>query len=354
MDARQPSRWAPLAVVLLIALYLCFRILQPFLNVLLWAVVLAVVFTPVHAQVARRIPRPGLAAAASTLLILVTILAPLSLITVAVVHQAQDVAAALTQNNGEWIKVNTALIEPILRPLSRFIDVQALQSPEFLRSKLEALSGSLAIGTVGVVGGLFATVTQIFLVVFTLYYLLRDHEAITRAAYDLIPLERSQLDVVFTRIRDVIAASVSGKVLISALQGTLGCFIFWAVGLPSAVLWGVVMFFLSMIPMAGSFLVWGPASLFLIVTGEWIKGVTVIAFGVLVIGTIDNVLAPKLIGQRVAMHELLIFFAVLGGIQIFGVLGLILGPVVIAVTLALIGIMRDYPGNTSAVDSSSS
>jgi predicted PurR-regulated permease PerM len=114
-----------------------------------------------------------------------------------------------------------------------------------------------------------------------------------------------------------------------------------------------VMFFLSMIPMAGSFLVWGPASLYLFATGAWVQALILIAFGVLVIGTIDNVLAPKLIGQRVAMHELLIFFAVLGGIQLFGVLGLILGPVVVAVTLALIAIIREAgrPENRAILDS---
>jgi predicted PurR-regulated permease PerM len=105
--------------------------------------------------------------------------------------------------------------------------------------------------------------------------------------------------------------------------------------------------------MAGSFLGWGPASLFMFVTGAWIQGLILVGFGVLVIGTIDNVLAPKLIGQRVAMHELMIFFAVLGGIQLFGVLGLILGPVVVAVTLALITIMREAgrPDSRAILDS---
>jgi predicted PurR-regulated permease PerM len=341
MEPRLSLRWVPLAIVVALALYLCFRILQPFLNVLLWAVVLAVVFNPVHTRVERRIASPGLAAALSTLLVLVTILAPITFITVAVIHESQAVATRLSSGDGEWLKVNAALLEPLLRPLSRFIDVETLRSPEFIRDKLQTLSGSLAIGTVGVVGGLFSTIAQIFLVVFSLFYLLRDHEAIGRALYDLVPLEERQLTIVVTRTREVISASVSGKVLISALQGLLGCFIFWALGLPSAMLWGVVMFFLSMIPMAGAFLVWGPAAAFLLVTGAYVKGIVLIAFGGLIIGTIDNVLAPKLVGQRVAMHELLIFFAVLGGIQIFGVLGLILGPVVVAVTLALIGILRE-------------
>jgi len=341
VQSRQPLRWIPLAVIVALALYLCFRILQPFLNIILWAVVLDVVFAPVHARVKERIESPSLAAAVSTALVLVMILGPILLISVAVVREAQSVAANLSDANGAWQKVDTVLIEPVLQPLSRFIDVNTLRSPEFIRDKLQALSGSLAVGTVGVVGGVVATIAQLFLVLFSLFYLLRDHDSIIRAAYDLLPLEEQQLTIVLTRTREVISASVSGKVLISAIQGTLGALIFWGLGLPSAVLWGVVMFFLSMIPMAGSFLVWGPAALYLAVTGEWQKALILVAFGILVIGTIDNVLAPKLIGQRVAMHELLIFFAVLGGIQLFGVLGLILGPVVMSVTLALIALLRE-------------
>jgi predicted PurR-regulated permease PerM len=341
MEPRLSVRWLPLLVALAIALYLCFRILQPFLGVLLWAVVLAVVFAPIHAHVERHVGRPNLAAAISALLVLVIIVGPVTLITVAVIREARSVAADLSADSDAWKKVNTALIDPVMKPLSRFIDVDTVRSPEFIREKLDALSGSLAIGTVGVVGGVLAALAQLALVVFTLFYLFRDRDSISEAAYELLPLEERQLTTVLMRTREVIAASVSGVVLISGIQGLLGCFIFWALGLPSAVLWGVVMFFLSMIPMAGAFLVWAPAALYLFATGAWIKGIILIIWGILVVGSIDNVLSPMIVGQRVRMHELLIFFAVLGGIQIFGVLGLILGPVVVAVTLALISILRD-------------
>jgi predicted PurR-regulated permease PerM len=139
--------------------------------------------------------------------------------------------------------------------------------------------------------------------------------------------------------------------MISAIQGALGFFIFWALGLPSALLWGIVMFFLSMIPMAGAFLVWGPAAVYLAVIGLWTKAGILTAWGILVVGSIDNVLSPRLVGRRARMHELLIFFAVLGGIQVFGVLGVVLGPVVVAVTLALLEIVRQAnrpPDETAA------
>ncbi len=341
MNSRFSLRWLALLALLACALYVCWQILQPFLSVLLWAVVLAVVFAPAHARIEQRVATPGLAAAISTLLVIVTILGPVTFITIAVVNEARGVAATLGAHDGPWFDLQSPLVGPLLRWLSGYMDVSQLQSPEFLREKLQAWSGSLAVGTLGLVGGVLAAVVQVFLVVFTLYYLFRDGRTIVGAAYEIVPLEQVQMNDVFARTRDVIAASVYGVVMISAIQGALGFFIFWALGLPSALLWGVVMFFLSMIPMAGAFLVWAPAALYLAAAGFYVKALVLVVWGILVVGSIDNVLSPRLIGKRTRMHELLIFFAVLGGIQLFGVLGVVLGPVVIAVTLALFAIVRE-------------
>jgi predicted PurR-regulated permease PerM len=156
----------------------------------------------------------------------------------------------------------------------------------------------------------------------------------------MLPLHRVQWLDIMNRTRDVIGATVYGVLVISAIQGTLGTFIFWVLGLPSPLLWGVVMFFLSMIPMAGAFLVWVPAAIYLALTGAFLQAGILVVWGVLVIGSIDNFLSPRLVGQRARLHELLIFFAVLGGLEVFGVLGLVLGPVVVALTLALIEMAR--------------
>jgi predicted PurR-regulated permease PerM len=177
-------------------------------------------------------------------------------------------------------------------------------------------------------------------VIFTLFYFFRDGERIRQATYDMVPLERVQWQDIISRTRDVVGATVYGVLAIAAIQGTLGTFIFWILGLPSPLLWGVVMFFLSMIPMAGAFLVWAPAALYLALTGSITQAIVLVVWGVLVIGGIDNILSPRLVGRRASLHVLVIFFAVLGGLQVFGVLGLILGPVVVAMTLALIEMVR--------------
>jgi predicted PurR-regulated permease PerM len=335
------ARWLALMVALVAALYVCWQMLQPFLNVLLWAIVLAVVFMPIHRRIDDRLRRPSLSAAISTLLVVVTILGPATFITIAVVAELGRVAGTLSSGEIQRVITESAIAQRVLAWVSPYVDIQQLQSPELVMERLQGWSGALANRTVGVVGGVLSTVVQTLLVVFTMFYLFRDGDAIRVASYDVLPLERSQAKDIIARTREVIAASVYGVLAISAIQGLLGGIVFWALGLPSPLLWGVVMFFLSMIPMGGAFLVWAPAALYLAFSGAWGKAIFLTAWGVLVVGSIDNFLSPRLVGKRTRLHELLIFFSVLGGLQVFGVLGLVLGPVTVALTLALFEVVRE-------------
>ncbi len=340
MESRLTARWIALAACLLIALFLCWRMVQPFITVLLWAVVLATVFMPVHSRIDGRLQRPSLSAAISTLLVVVVIVLPVTLITIAVVGEVRDLASRLDSYNGSWISPQTPYVGPVLQWIAPYVDLSHIQDPGFLRTRLEAWSGALAAGTLGVVGGVASAAVQMLLVVFTLYYLLRDSEGIRHAAYDVVPIEREQTHDIVVRTQAVIGATVYGVLVIAGIQGALGFFIFWLLGLPSPLLWGVVMFFRSMIPMAGAFLVWAPAALYLALSGDLTKAALLVAWGVLVVGSIDNFLSPRLVGKRTSMHELLIFFSVLGGLEVFGVIGVVLGPVVVAITLALLEMVR--------------
>jgi predicted PurR-regulated permease PerM len=232
-------------------------------------------------------------------------------------------------------------LQPAIRWLDQYVDVDAWRSNAYVADRLQAWSAAIAGPTLMFVGGMLNALVQTLLVVFTMFYLFRDGEAIRRAGYDLVPVRRSQARDVVARMKEVIGATVYGVIVIALIQGVLGSIIFFALGLPSPLLWGVVMFFLSMIPMAGAFLVWAPAALYLAFTGAWTRAVILVAWGVLVVGSIDNVLSPRLVGKKTRMHELLVFFSVLGGLEVFGVLGVVLGPVVVAVTLALIEMVRE-------------
>jgi predicted PurR-regulated permease PerM len=329
-----------LLVVLAIALYVCWQMLQPFFNVLLWATVLAVVFYPMHRRVRARLGRPSLAAAASTLLVIVFILLPVTFITVAVVRELTGAATRLQAGMNEFSLASWPRLAWAMDWVGQYIHLDREAAQKFVIERMQTWGSLLASSTLVVVGGAVGAIVQVVLVVFTLFYFFRDGERIKQAAYRMLPIERVQAHDIAVRTREVIAATVNGVLVIAAIQGTLGTFIFSILGLPSALLWGVVMFFLCMIPMAGAFLVWAPAAIYLAVTGHFVRAIVLVGWGVLVIGAIDNVLSPRLVGQRAKLHELLVFFAVLGGLEVFGVLGLVLGPVVVAITLALIEMVR--------------
>lgn len=334
------ARWIALLVVTAIALYLCWLMLQPFVNVLAWSVVLVVVFHPVHRRLLARTRRPATSAALSSLLVIFVILAPLALISLMVFDQLAGVANSLQATVAGLLDPNSPVTGPALKWIGQYVDIEPFRSQEFILERIKGLSGAIAGRTLGFVGGLVGVIVQMFFVVFTMYYLFRDGDLIVRKLPHILPLERAQSELILERTRNVISASLYGVLVIALIQGTLGGLAFWALGIPSAIVWGVVMVFLSMIPMAGSFIVWVPAAIYLAVTGHWGKALLLALWGALVIGTVDNFLRPKLVGEKTKLHELFIFFSVLGGLNVFGVVGIVLGPVVLAITLALLEVFR--------------
>lgn len=339
-EQRIQARWLALLITTAIALYLCWLMLQPFVNVVAWAAVLVIVFYPVHRRLVAWSKRPATSALLSSLLVIFTILVPLTLITLAVVNELSNAVNSVHGNLSSLLDPQTSPLGRAIGWLGQYINIEELRSGEFLKEPLKGMGGAIAGRALGFFGGLVGAIVQIFFVIFTMYYLFRDGERFVRALPDTLPLRREQSERLFERTRDVISASLYGVLVIAVIQGALGGLAFWALGLPSAIVWAVVMTFLSMIPMAGSFVVWVPAAIYLALTGHWGKALILVFWGALVIGTVDNFLRPKLVGERTKLHELFIFFAVLGGLQVFGVVGIVLGPVVLAITLALLDVFR--------------
>lgn len=329
-----------LVIALIFALYICWLIFQPFVNVLLWATVLTVVFYPLHRRIRLGVRQPEAAAALSTVLVIVLIVIPITFVTIAIVGELRDLAQALQANVQQEGGPTIPGLAFVLDKVDDYVHIDRAQAQAFLAERIETWGAALAASTLVVVGGALGAVVQIGLVIFTMFYLFRDGHRIRTAVYDTLPIERVQMLDIVARTKEVIAATIYGVLVIAAIQGTLGTFIFWILGLPSPLLWGVVMFVFCMIPMAGAFLVWVPAAAYLALTGAYAKAIILVIWGIVVIGSIDNLLSPRLVGQRARLHELLIFFGVLGGLQIFGILGVVLGPVMVAVTLALVEMVR--------------
>ena len=323
-----------------IGLYLCWLMLKPFVGVLEWAVVLVIIFHPVHRRLERKIRYRGLSASLSCLLAIVIIILPLTLLTISLAQEVARIAPNLPSQISQFINTQAPLFGKISDWLQTRFGIDTLRSQEFLVEQLKRSSEFLLGFSWNLVGNILGGVVKAFFVVFTMYYLFRDGEKIVKMLPAALPVSAQQGEAIIARTQQVVSASVYGVVSIATLQGLLGGFAFWLLGIPSPVLWAVLITFVCMIPIAGSFLVWLPLSIYLMATGHWIKALLLIVWGALVVSTIDNFLRPKLIRNQTKLHELFVFFSVLGGISVFGLLGLILGPVVLAITLGLLQTFR--------------
>jgi predicted PurR-regulated permease PerM len=231
-------------------------------------------------------------------------------------------------------------LEQIGDILQRYLGLDAAELRRAIQQAVSGASQALVQGTVSVVGGALGFVVSTFFVMFTMFYLFRDGEAAVEVLRDSLPLPRERADALLRRTRDVVGASVTGVLVIAVVQGVLGGLMFWILGLPSPLVWGVVMVVLATIPMLGTFVVWVPFAIFLALTGNVGKALILTFWGAVVIGMADNFLRPRLVGDRTQMHDLLIFFSVLGGLKVFGVLGILLGPVLVAVGSSLLAAFR--------------
>ena len=341
--AHERAVWLLLAALTGVATYLCWRIVQPFASVILWAVVLALMFAPLHRKLLVRTRRPNLSASVTLAIALVSVLLPLTVLSLAVVG---EVGNLIDQAPAKWNEWST---DPLLnaRATAWRADVEA-RFPflaridgERVRANLNLLGEKLVARTFGLVGSLLEGTIELVLIVFSLFYLLRDGERFAAVLRDMLPVSARQSEVLMARTAEVIQASVLGVIVVAVVQGALGGVTFAILGLPSPILWGVVMAFFAMIPMIGAGAVWLPAAILLLVTGHPGKALALCAVGALLIGTIDNILRPHLVGGRTGMHELVVFFAVLGGLKVFGIVGLLVGPAVFAVAWSLLVLFRD-------------
>jgi predicted PurR-regulated permease PerM len=245
--------------------------------------------------------------------------------------------------NGEleqMLSIDLPWIEAAKQKLSRYYDLSKINLDQIIKQSIESVSGVILNQTSWLITNTTRLVFYFVLMIFTLYYFFKDGELIVGKMKRLMPLSASQIKVTFRQLHDVIQATMYGGVVVALVQGLMGGILFAIMGIPSAVFWGAIMAFLSIIPFVGAFIVYIPAGLILIIGGSYVKGIIVIAVGSVVISQIDNVLRPFLISGRTSMHPLLLFFTILGGVYLFGLLGIVLGPLIAAVFVTLLKIFE--------------
>ncbi len=330
-----------LLIALLLATLACYFLLRPYLQPILMAFILALILHPAHRWIEAKVGRrPNLAAAISCVLLTFIILLPLSLICLAVLHQGLIYSTRfyewLTTGGGEAFLHSPAVTDTLTRVRTWLPDV-SLDSGGLVQSLMNAMS-QFARNALNLSARLATEVTGFFvslmLMLFVLFFALRDHDSIFSALRHAVPLSRSQEDALLAEIMGVAKSALLGSLLTALSQGTAGGFALWLAGFPG-LFWGSVMALTSLIPVVGTALVWLPAALYLMVTGDWGWGIFLIIWGVLVVGSIDNFLRPLFMQGTSSMNTVIIFFSLLGGLQAFGLAGLLYGPIIFAVTLVL-------------------
>lgn len=322
-----------------LAIYLCYRLALPFLSPLTWALALAVLFTPFQRWLERKLKRPGLAAAISVLVVGLVVAVPATFVGQQLIQEAAKGAEIVKAKveSGEWRRAIEA--QPRFAPLADWIErkVDLPGAVKDLATWLTSTAGAIVRGSVIQVIGFCLTF-------YLLFYFLRDRSAVLEALRSLSPLSVVQMDRLFGRVADTIFATVYGTLAVSAVQGLLGGLMFWWLGLPVPLLWGVVMALLALLPVLGAFVVWIPAALFLMLEGSWEKALILTVWGGVVVGGIDNVLRPILLGDRLKLHTIVAFISVVGGLMLLGPSGLILGPVALTITTELLENWRKRAG----------
>jgi predicted PurR-regulated permease PerM len=345
--ARSRSHTLVLVAAIGFGIYLCFRLAMPFLAALVWSVALAVVFTPFHRWLEARLKRRNLAAGVSVLAVGLMVVVPAVFVGQRLVQETANGAELVRTKvmSGEWRSAIDA------RPRLAFLADKIAREVD-LPGSVQTLTVWVTNTTRDIVTGSVVQVIGFLLVFYLLFFLFRDRQAALQSLRSLAPLSAAEMDRLLRRVGDTICATVYGTLAVSAVQGLLGGLMFWWLGLPAPLLWGVVMAVLAIVPVLGAFVVWIPAALFLAFDGHWEKALILTAWGLFVVAGIDNLLLPFLVGNRLKLHTVLAFISMVGGLMVFGASGLILGPVILTITAVLLQIWRSRTAAEAAARAS--
>jgi predicted PurR-regulated permease PerM len=344
MNQRRRATIIFLVALSAVTLWFCYLITRTFLGPVFFAVVLVIVFHPLHVRLHRHIRSANAAALLSTLCVILTVIIPAFLLSAALRSELtaayQSLSAGGVQDGG-LITHALQLLEKARMWLGKYVDLSQVDLRAGLSGRFQQFSSFLLSQLAGFAGDVTSFAVAAGISFFTLFYLFRDGRAFWRRLSALIPLRPAQLEKLATGVSGTITASMYGGLAVAVAQGTLLGLAFWVLGLPSPVLWGVMTALFSFMPLVGTAMVWLPAAIILILIGHPVKGLIVLAWGAGVVSTVDNIIRPLMISEHMRFHPLYVFFALLGGVQAFGVLGLFVGPAVLALATSLFSLVRE-------------
>jgi len=328
-------------IILLVIVTLAFgRLLLPYYGAVFWGAILAISFMPLHRRLLAKLPgRPNLAAITTVLLCLVVVILPLILLAGSLLNEGTTMYRRIESgqlNLGAYFEQVMGALPPSLHQMLDHFGVADIFS---LREKLSAgaLQGSkfLASQAVNIGQNTFEFLIGLGIMLYLLFFLLRDGAGLARRIITLIPLSQEHKQLLILKFVTVVRATLKGNIVVAATQGALGGIIFWILGIEGALLWGVLMALLSLLPAVGAAIIWLPVAVYFLVTGAIWDGAILILYGVLVIGLVDNILRPLLVGKDTKMPDYVVLISTIGGLTTFGLNGFVIGPLITALFMAV-------------------
>ncbi|MDN2480302.1 AI-2E family transporter [Vibrio agarivorans] len=336
-----------LIISLLAAAFACYLLVEPYINSIVMAFIISLLMFPIHEWIEKKLPKaPNFAAFLSCTVLTFIIVIPLLFVFAAIVQQGSN----FSQNAYHWVThggiqelFNHPWVVKGLAFINSYLPFDDID-PQGIAQKAAQLASTLGTNLVSISAKILGNATnflmEFFLMLFVLFFLLRDHDKLITAMRHILPFSRSQEDKLLEEIEKVSKSAVMGSFLTAIAQGIAGGFGMWLAGFPG-LFWGTMMGFASFIPVVGTALIWIPATAYLFLTGEITWAIFLAVWSIAIVGSIDNILRPLLMQGSAGMNTLMIFFSLLGGIHLFGLIGLIYGPLIFAITITLFNLYEE-------------
>lgn len=314
---------------------------QPFFYPIFWAAVIAVMFYPLYKKINSHIKHSGLSSFLMLLIVLAVLILPITILALLIINQSIDLYSIIAARNltADFAALTQWINQPLLEPYIAQINANW---PSYITSATAAITNYMISAAKSITSGSASFIFMFFIMMYSLFYFFKDGKHMLKRLMFLTPLGDKYEKMLFKRFTSVSRATLKGTIIVGAIQGFAGGLLFWVTGIEGVIIWGVIMAILSIIPAIGSFIVWAPAGIIMLATGNIWQGITILLVGTIIISNIDNLLRPPLIGKDVAMHPMLVLFSTLGGLILFGISGFIIGPIIIAMYLATMSIYQHY------------
>ncbi len=330
--------------------YLTYQIFQPFLNAIAWAMVFAIVFYPVFAFLLKYIRSKVVASTVTLLIIIVIILGPFTYLSFIFVDELGNFVEGINKGTIDSVRdfFANSKIMALIGKIQSYLGIEGISNSISITENIKDIGKNIAGRLSGGIKNIAGMLIDFIFMLFAIFFFLKDGPDFLSRIRDYLPFSEDDKNRLILKTKDMVISTVYGGVVVALVQGLIGGVVFYFLGIQSPVLWGASMSVMSFLPLLGTFAIWGPVTGYLFIQGSYGKAIILLLVGFLGISMVDNILKPIIVSGRTKMPTLAIFFSVLGGIKLFGFIGFIMGPLVLALFVSVFEIFRHIEGGENA------